>query len=864
MVLFAALIATVSLATSGCAATAWRSAADYAGNRVELKCEEALAAGEQLLVEEHGGRRTAGAEAAEDHFRAALKSLGGFGSSRVEPVVRHTLESRARDGCARACLHLARPSDAVEEATKAADAACRAGDDALRRSACGTLCDALLEQTAECVLLKQWSTAKQRARAAHTTAVDAIDAHRQRLATDALAAAFRGEFEACMASVSCLMESRSWADAVTAAREAALMAHEVDGAAVARAASALAAARLGQFEEQMDAASALLQQRRWDDAQTSAQTALRFAPDAQCKARAKQAVAAARRGLFDDQLAVATAALQQRLFSRAVDAAHKALGIAPDDATAALASAALATARAGACDAHLNAAAAAGARGNWTAAQEDAHMACSFAPDAEHVARADAALRAARAGACDAHLTASTAAAQQQNWTAALREAEAARRLLADDDVARAPLVTAALAAARIGAFDSHMTRAAQAEEDRRWAEALTQAQLALDNADGDEQRQGLARAALARAHAGPCNAHLAASAAAAAQQNWAAAQAEAQSARARAPDAAHTALADAAWLAARAGACDAHLATSAAATQRHQWPAALREAEAARHLLAASDVARAALVTAALAAARLGTFNAHMASSAQALAAQRWKDSATQAQHALENADNQHRQNLARNAIEHAHAAAAAAEAAEARRQAARRAAEAAEPGYVTAVDECIRAQFKFTGHDPCSFRCPIATIAKKCRKPDVIPGTLAAFLQRHPEAFKVSGGATVSVTRLTPFRGGKDHRVFGEFRCSAGGARCNNGRRWKSGNTFCDTWQRCQGCETETYPFAQRVLERREDEQDNGKPHDSGRCGRCLNGHRCTAAILAERAFGSGGGGQHYGGGGSYDYDY
>jgi hypothetical protein len=114
------------------------------------------------------------------------------------------------------------------------------------------------------------------------------------------------------------------------------------------------------------------------------------------------------------------------------------------------------------------------------------------------------------------------------------------------------------------------------------------------------------------------------------------------------------------------------------------------------------------------------------------------------------------------------------------------------------------------------------------------------------------------VSVTRLTPFRGDEDHRVFGEFRCSAPGKNCK-GRRWKSGNTYCDTWQRCQGCETKTYPFAQRALERREDDRDDGKPHDAGRCGRCLSGRRCTAAMVAERAYVGGGG--HYGG---YDDDY
>jgi hypothetical protein len=543
--LFTALVATASLATSGGVAAAFRSAVNYAAQRVERKCEAALAAGEQQLAEAHSGSG-AGAEgaahAAESHFRAALTSLEGFGSSRLAPAVRSKLESRAHDGCARSLLRLARPEGATADARRAVDAARRAGDDTLRRSACGTLSDALLQ----CARSAAWNMAQQYARDALASACEADDAHRRSLATATLAAAYRGDFEARMACVENLLQRRSWAHAVTEAGTAAAVARNIDDAAMTRAAAALAAAR---------------------------------------------------------------------------------------------------------------------------------------------------------AGACDAHLAASAAAAQLRRWPAALAEADAASRMHSFGDAARAALAATALAAARVGMYDMQMALAAQAEQGRRWTEALSQAQRALANAVGNQQRA--ARAAIARAHA-----------------------ALAEEAR--------------------------------------------REAE------------------------RRATAEA------------------------------------ARRAAEAAH-----------------RAAMAAGPGCVTAVDDCIRRQPTFMGHAPRSFRCPIAAVVSACPTLSAVPGALLAFLRLHTEAFAVdTAGAVVSVTQLTPFRGHQDQCMYGEFRC----VKCG-GRWWTSGSTYCDEWQKCQRCETETYPFAQRPLERQraEDGRDNGRPHDSGRCGRCRRGQRCAAAA---RTFAGGGG--------------
>jgi hypothetical protein len=244
--------------------------------------------------------------------------------------------------------------------------------------------------------------------------------------------------------------------------------------------------------------------------------------------------------------------------------------------------------------------------------------------------------------------------------------------------------------------------------------------------------------------------------------------------------------------------------------------------------------------------------FKQDMACAAQALAERRWTAAIDAAQAALPHAaDNaQHRQASA--VIAQAQAAEAAARADAMQREAARRAAvkaaEAAakaEAEYIVAADACIRGMRAFTGHDPLSFRCQLHVLAQKCPLPAAIPASsLEALLRRHPDAFTVDGGgsgARVGVATLTPHRGGKGHRVFGDFRCSAAG--CAGNRTWSSGFTYCDTWQQCKACDTRTYPFAQRTLERREpgDEEERGPPHDSDRCGACCAGRRCTAALRA-----------------------
>jgi hypothetical protein len=192
------------------------------------------------------------------------------------------------------------------------------------------------------------------------------------------------------------------------------------------------------------------------------------------------------------------------------------------------------------------------------------------------------------------------------------------------------------------------------------------------------------------------------------------------------------------------------------------------------------------------------------------------------------------HRQRL----LQAERAAREAAAAKEARRAAAFRAAAAA---YAERVDTHIRARRDFDGADPTALWVPLGGIDRACpRDPTALPGPLADALCGAPAVLEVdAAGRRVRLRRLTPHRG--DGRVFGEFRC----ARCG-GRWWCSGHTFADAWQKCRGCETPTYPFAQRPLDPHASGADGGPPHDQARCGMCQRlGRLCTPAPAAPPAF-------------------
>jgi hypothetical protein len=141
-----------------------------------------------------------------------------------------------------------------------------------------------------------------------------------------------------------------------------------------------------------------------------------------------------------------------------------------------------------------------------------------------------------------------------------------------------------------------------------------------------------------------------------------------------------------------------------------------------------------------------------------------------------------------------------------------------AAEAAYCSAADAYIRARRDFDGAAPTARFFPMRDVERGCRPPPGVSPEVA--LSGSPQSFEVLSGR-VRLLRLTPHR--DPGRVFGEYRCT----RCR-GRWWGSGYSYADSWQKCRGCETPVYPFAQRPLERGDPERD-GPPHDQSRCGMC-----------------------------------
>ena len=79
-----------------------------------------------------------------------------------------------------------------------------------------------------------------------------------------------------------------------------------------------------------------------------------------------------------------------------------------------------------------------------------------------------------------------------------------------------------------------------------------------------------------------------------------------------------------------------------------------------------------------------------------------------------------------------------------------------------------------------------------------------------------------------LTPYQG--DRRCYGYFRCS-----CN--KKWESGNSWKDTYQKCKRCKSNVYPHRQKPLEKSEKSNiDTTKEHPQHLCGKCQRlGYYC-----------------------------
>jgi hypothetical protein len=175
--------------------------------------------------------------------------------------------------------------------------------------------------------------------------------------------------------------------------------------------------------------------------------------------------------------------------------------------------------------------------------------------------------------------------------------------------------------------------------------------------------------------------------------------------------------------------------------------------------------------------------------------------------------------------------------------------------------VDACIRTRNKFNSSDPLAYKVSFNQLENGCGGeigkllslrdvPNIddyykrfIPlnvGTVVTFYaeqHRVDHRFRLDG-EDVKVSRLTPFQGDSSHRVFGSYKCF------NCGKRWESAGSWRDRWQQCKQCDTEAYPYKQKALDRRNDDddqyQENKRPHDMDRCEECRKrGRLCVPSM-------------------------
>ena len=149
--------------------------------------------------------------------------------------------------------------------------------------------------------------------------------------------------------------------------------------------------------------------------------------------------------------------------------------------------------------------------------------------------------------------------------------------------------------------------------------------------------------------------------------------------------------------------------------------------------------------------------------------------------------------------------------------------------------IDFYIRTRRRFDSRIPLAFLCDISSVAQD---PAVIASLADVNLHSVDAGYDetslrefIEGNKSfvlqcnkIGVRHLTPFQGATTHRVYGYFRCFS----CK--RDWQSAATYTNKWQKCQACEGKCYPYEQHVLETSQQQSDNLRPHDTGRCQRCI----------------------------------
>ena len=326
-------------------------------------------------------------------------------------------------------------------------------DDALRNV---QLCrfEAVLAVVPEMLQQRRFSDAIRAAQEAKTVAIDSETSERVAIA---LSDARRGLFSEILADIDRFIAARSWNSAQNSASNADNYASTgIDLGAIAARRSAI---RAGQFAENVQAAQQEVQQRAWRAAIRLADAALRMASDSAEREQAQALLRAGNQGLFDDAIQPALQLLQQRKFDAAIPAAERAIPFAFDGPSTTSANAALTAARLGVHETALAEAGAQAAARNWDAAIRAGERARKHAADNAQRRAAASIIAAAQSGGfmqhmneCDSHIVA-------WRWDRA-RDAAKKAEEYADSDARRNQ------ARARSVAVDEAESAAKAAEDD--------------------------------------------------------------------------------------------------------------------------------------------------------------------------------------------------------------------------------------------------------------------------------------------------------------------------------------------------------------------------------------------------------------
>lgn len=154
-----------------------------------------------------------------------------------------------------------------------------------------------------------------------------------------------------------------------------------------------------------------------------------------------------------------------------------------------------------------------------------------------------------------------------------------------------------------------------------------------------------------------------------------------------------------------------------------------------------------------------------------------------------------------------------------------------------VSRVDCFVRTLRGFDHSNPQSYKCKLTQLESnkfseslaqlQLRCPELrllhVKGLVKKYASRSKYFTMSADGKGFFLLNLTPYQA-DERRVFGEYRC-------NCGRSWKSAASWKDKYQKCQSCESITYPYFQSILKKSEDGEREGlSPHDMARCQMCV----------------------------------